>query len=136
MWAVASARAGTPATVSVTPFVGLVSNACNGHYIDISGEVHLVYRLGENGSVILSTSVIAGLKAVDTVTGETYVLNAVSTYVLQIYTAGSGYVLAYQVNGVFVGGSSSFRSKGTVHTTVTPSGAVSTSFDRFESACM
>jgi hypothetical protein len=130
-----TAQAGTPATVSVTPFVGLVSNPCNGHYIDISGNIRSVYRAGGGGPIV-STSVIAGLKAVDPATGETYVLNQVFTYVLNIYTAGSGYEITWQISGVFVGGSSSFRSTGRLHATVTPEGVTTTSFETYEGRCM
>jgi hypothetical protein len=131
----ATAQAETPARVSVTPVEIRLLNQCIGHTIDVSAKLHLVYRLGENGSVILSNSVIAGLRVVDSVTGETYVFSQVSTYVLN-FTAGSGYTITFQATGVFVGGTSSFRGKAIVHATITPSGTTAVNFEFFELTCM
>jgi hypothetical protein len=131
----ATAQAETPATVSVTPVELRFFNQCLGHIIDVSAELRLVYRLDENGVVILSNSVIAGLRVFDSVTGETYVFSQVSTYVLN-FTAEAGYNITFQVTGVFVGGTSSFLGKAIVHATITPSGTTTANFEFFELTCM
>src|SRR5438067_12142380 len=76
--ATASGQAGTPATVYVVPWNGpLVFNPCTGHLIDLNGDRRFVERtVLENGvEHSIFSSVDAGIRAVDTVTGATYIWN-------------------------------------------------------------
>jgi hypothetical protein len=131
----ATAQAGSPAVVSVTPFVGLLFNPCNGHQIDLTGEARTVSRIDEGGTVVLLQQVIAGVKAVDPVTGESYIFNDRIIYVLNV-TAGDGFVESGVISVVFVGGSSSFRANANIHTTVAPDGTIAVNFVHQEVTCM
>jgi hypothetical protein len=133
--ATATAQAETRATVYLVPFEGLVLNECTGHIIELSGEVRLVLQGDESGGTRLLIRVIAGLHAVDLVTGETYIFNEASTYVLN-FTAEAGYNITFQATGVFVGGSSSFLSKAIVHATITPSGTTTANIETYDLTCL
>jgi len=135
--AVTSGKAGTPATVSVVPWNGpLVFNPCTGHVIDLIGERRFVERtVFENGvEHSIFSSVAAGIRAVDTVTGQTYIWNDHTS--LELYwNQGVPSTQTSEVNAVLVGGAGSFRLTGLLHYTISATGDLRASFSRFDIIC-
>jgi hypothetical protein len=135
--AIASAKAGTPATVSVVPWNGpLLFNPCTGHLINLSGERRFVERTVFENAVEHSifSSVAAGIRAVDTVTGETYIWNHHTS--LEFYwDLGVPSTQTSEVNAVLVGGSGSFRLTGMLRYTITATGDLRASFFHFDILC-
>jgi hypothetical protein len=135
--AMASGKAGTPATVSVVPWNGpLLFNPCTGHLINLSGERRFVERtVFENGvEHSIFSSVAAGIRAVDTVTGETYIWNQHTS--LELYwNQGVPSTQTSEVNGVLVGGAGGFRLTGLLRYTISATGDLRASFDRFAIVC-
>jgi hypothetical protein len=134
---IANAKAGTPATVTVVPWDGpLVFNPCTGHVIDLSGERRFVERtVLENGvEHSIFSSVDAGISAVDTVTGQTYIWNHHTS--LEFYwRLGVPSTQTSEVNAVLVGGAGSFRLTGLLRYTISATGDLRASFDRFAIVC-
>ena len=132
-----SATAGTPATVSVVPWNGpLLFNPCTGHLIDLSGERRFVERtVIENGvEHTIFSSVAAGIRAVDTVTGETYIWNHHTS--LEFYwNQGVPSTQTSEVNAVLVGGAGGFRLTGLLRYTISATGELKASFSYFDIVC-
>jgi hypothetical protein len=135
--AMANGTAGTPATVYVVPWNGpLLFNPCTGHLIDLSGERRFVERtVFENGvEHSIFSSVAAGIRAVDTVTGATYIWNQHTS--LELYwNQGVPSTQTSEVNAVLVGGAGGFRLTGLLRYTISATGDLKASFDRFAIVC-
>jgi hypothetical protein len=135
--AIAPAKAGTPATVYVVPWNGpLLFNPCTGHLIDLSGERRFVERtVLENGvQHSIFSSVAAGIRAVDTVTGETYIWNHHTSDTLY-WNQGVPSTQTSEVNAVLVGGAGGFRLTGLLRYTISATGDLRASFSYFDIVC-
>jgi hypothetical protein len=133
-----TARAGTPATVTVIPWTGpLVFNPCTGHLIDLNGDRRFIERtVLENGvEHSIFSSVDAGIEATDTVTGTTYIWNHHTS--LEFYwRLGVPSTQTSEVNAVLVGAPGGFRLTGLLRFTISATGSVTASFDRFDITCL
>jgi hypothetical protein len=133
-----AASAGTPATVTVIPWTGpLVFNPCTGHLIDLNGDRRFVERtvLEDGVEHSIFSSVDAGIVATDTVTGTTYIWDHHTS--LEFYwRLGVPSTQTSQVSAVLVGAPGAFRLTGLLRYTITATGAVTASFDRFDITCL